>query len=161
MGSQRVRHDLVSEQQLEEWKDNLVSQSCFQYIFKHHPQELIFDSKFIYLTHSNLLQNSCLENGWRNLAGYCPWGHKEFYTTEWLTRTIYHRTWLHRLTTMILKSFFFFFFLTLTSIQDFDTQSSWTQLPRNSWFALGQQEVNEYQGREISLKLCMEFKGNA
>ena len=62
MGSQEVRLGLVSEQQLEEWKDNLVSQSCLQHTFKHHPQELIFDSKFIYLNHSNPLQNSCLEN---------------------------------------------------------------------------------------------------
>ena len=34
--------------------------------------------------HGNSLQYSCLENlhGWRSLAGYGPWGHKESDTTE-------------------------------------------------------------------------------
>ena len=34
--------------------------------------------------HGNLLQYSCLENphGQRSLAGYSPWGHKEWDTTE-------------------------------------------------------------------------------
>ena len=34
--------------------------------------------------HGNLLQCSCLENshGQRSLAGYSPWGHKEWDTTE-------------------------------------------------------------------------------
>ena len=37
--------------------------------------------------HGNPLQYSCLENphGQRSLAGYCPWGRKELYTTEQLT----------------------------------------------------------------------------
>ena len=33
----------------------------------------------------NPLQYSCLENsmdGWRSLAGYCPWGHHESDTTK-------------------------------------------------------------------------------
>ena len=36
--------------------------------------------------HGNPLQYSCLENphGQRNLAGYSPWGHKEWNTTEQL-----------------------------------------------------------------------------
>ena len=41
--------------------------------------------------HGNSLQYSCLENlhGWRSLAGYGPWGHKESDTTEPLS-TAYH-----------------------------------------------------------------------
>ena len=37
--------------------------------------------------HGNSLQYSCLENphGQRSLAGYSPWGHKEFDTTERLS----------------------------------------------------------------------------
>ena len=37
--------------------------------------------------HGNPLQSSCLEkpHGWRSLAGYCPWGHKELYMTERLS----------------------------------------------------------------------------
>jgi len=39
--------------------------------------------------HDNPLQYSCLENphGWRSLAGYNPWGHKESDTTEPLSTT--------------------------------------------------------------------------
>jgi len=35
----------------------------------------------------NPLQCSCLENpmGWRSLAGFSLWGHKESDMTEWLT----------------------------------------------------------------------------
>ena len=34
--------------------------------------------------HGNPLQYSCLENphGWRSLAGYSPWGHKDSDMTE-------------------------------------------------------------------------------
>ena len=32
----------------------------------------------------NLLQDSCLENGWRSLVGYNPWGHKELNMTKQL-----------------------------------------------------------------------------
>ena len=34
--------------------------------------------------HGNPLQYSCLENprGWKSLAGYSPWGHKESDMTE-------------------------------------------------------------------------------
>ena len=37
--------------------------------------------------HSNTLQYSCLENppGQRSLAGYSPWGHKEWDTTQQLS----------------------------------------------------------------------------
>ena len=36
----------------------------------------------------NPLQYSCLDNSMdRGLAGYSPWGHKEFNTTEQLTHT--------------------------------------------------------------------------
>ena len=37
--------------------------------------------------HGNPVQHSCLENphGWRNLAGYSPWGHKESDMTERLS----------------------------------------------------------------------------
>ena len=41
--------------------------------------------------HGNPLQYSCLENphGQRNLAGYSPWGHKEWNTTERLSTAQY------------------------------------------------------------------------
>ena len=29
-------------------------------------------------------------HGWRSLAGYNPWGHKELDTTEWLTLQFFH-----------------------------------------------------------------------
>ena len=37
--------------------------------------------------HGNPLQYSCLKNpqGQRSLEGYIPWGHKESYTTEWVS----------------------------------------------------------------------------
>ena len=37
--------------------------------------------------HGNPLQYSCLENpyGWRRLAGYSPWGHKELDMTDQLS----------------------------------------------------------------------------
>ena len=40
--------------------------------------------------HGNLLQYSGLENphGHRSLAGYSPWGHKEWNMTEQLSHTI-------------------------------------------------------------------------
>ena len=39
--------------------------------------------------YGNPLQCSCLENphGWRSLAGYSPWGHKESDVTEQLSTT--------------------------------------------------------------------------
>ena len=41
--------------------------------------------------HVNPLQYSCLENphGQRSLAGYSPWGHKEWDTTERLSTAQY------------------------------------------------------------------------
>ena len=41
--------------------------------------------------HGNPLQYSCLENprGWRSLAGYSPWGHKESDMTEWLSTILF------------------------------------------------------------------------
>ena len=45
--------------------------------------------------HGNPFQYSCLENshGWRGLAGYSPWGHKELDMTERLStaQTIAHQ----------------------------------------------------------------------
>ena len=39
--------------------------------------------------HGNPLQYSCLKNphGWRSMASYRPWGHKESGTTERLSTT--------------------------------------------------------------------------
>ena len=47
--------------------------------------------------HSNPLRYSCLENpcGWRSLAGYSAWGHKELDTTEWLNTGQHHLTALN------------------------------------------------------------------
>ena len=41
----------------------------------------------------NLLQDSCLENGWRSLVGYNPWGRKELDMTE---RLHFHSSFLGR-----------------------------------------------------------------
>ena len=42
--------------------------------------------------HSNLLQDSCLENphGQRSLAGYSPWGHRELDMAEQLSTAKHH-----------------------------------------------------------------------
>ena len=48
--------------------------------------------------HVNPLQYSCLENphGQKSLVGYSPWGHKEFDTTDWVTKNACMHT-LYRL----------------------------------------------------------------